>query len=106
MVDKKLKRRRKKLLLQKTNATTYCILSSIIDKITIFTSVINYERYGSITLFEQDREISWKRYNMLEEIPSGQEYLYDIIEAMKKGQLIEMTNQSHRRGVLRIYLPK
>ena len=43
---------------------------------------------------------------LLEEIPSGQEYLYDIIEAMKKGQLIEMTNQSYWRGVLRIYLPK
>ena len=35
---------------------------------------------------------------LLEEIPSGQEYLYDIIEAMKQGQLIKMTYQSYWRG--------
>lgn len=35
---------------------------------------------------------------LLEEIPSGQEFLYDIIEAMKQGQLIKMTYQSYWRG--------
>ena len=34
---------------------------------------------------------------MLEEIPSGQEYLYDIIEAMKHSQIINMTYQSYWR---------
>ena len=32
---------------------------------------------------------------LLENIPSGQEYLADIIEAMKKGQCINMTYQSY-----------
>ena len=35
---------------------------------------------------------------LLEEIPSGQEYLYDIIEAMKHSQIINMTYQSYWRG--------
>ena len=34
---------------------------------------------------------------LLEEIPSGQEYLYDIIEAMKHSQIINMTYQSYWR---------
>ena len=34
---------------------------------------------------------------LLEEIPSGQEYLSDIIEAMKKGQCINITYQSYWR---------
>ena len=34
---------------------------------------------------------------LLEEIPSGQEYLSDIIEAMKEGQCINMTYQSYWR---------
>ena len=34
---------------------------------------------------------------LLEEIPSGQEYLYDIIEAMKRSQIINMTYQSYWR---------
>lgn len=34
---------------------------------------------------------------LLEEIPSGQEYLSEIIEAMKKGLLINMTYQSYWR---------
>lgn len=34
---------------------------------------------------------------LLENIPSGQEYLADIIEAMKKGQCINMTYQSYWR---------
>lgn len=33
---------------------------------------------------------------LLEEVPSGQEYLSDIIEAMKQGQVINMTYQSYR----------
>ncbi len=34
---------------------------------------------------------------LLEETPSGQEYLYDIIEAMKHSQIINMTYQSYWR---------
>jgi predicted DNA-binding transcriptional regulator YafY len=34
---------------------------------------------------------------LLENIPSGQEYLADIIEGMKKGQCINMTYQSYWR---------
>ena len=34
---------------------------------------------------------------LLEKVPSGQEYLYDIIEAMKQGLIINMTYQSYWR---------